>query len=694
LLFYSPGLAPGRIALPLDVLCWQLPWANMPVCQGISPRNVVISDVVLQFHPWRATIRHDGWGGALWNTYLAAGSPMLGNGQSAPFYPLNWLHDLLPPAWSYWLSNMLRTLVAAGFTWAFARRRFSAEASALAAVTYAFSFTFVSSISIPFGDTLTWLPALLWAVSPVRVYWLGIFTAIELLAGQPESAIIVAGIVGTWWMWDRLTRGGTLAEIRREIGKVSIAVGAGLIVALPALWPFLRYLTNSAAGLFRAEYNPMFYSAHTLLELLTPEFFGSATPSHSWGSNPGGFFGLLPFLLASAWIAARPREAARNPFLWVFAASLCFIYQIPPLSWLLRLPHLRTIYVSKFWAPVTFAGAMLAAAALDEYRRRRFPIWWTGAATALCAAGAWWTFRDFIVALQLQRLETWVAVKVIVALAAALAVLRLRPSAAAVVAFAELALYLVPYNTTAPRELFYPSTPAIDFLKKDPSRFRIMGDGVLPACLSGVFGLEDVRGYDAITYQPYFQYMTRIDPAFPDLASRLDLTSLATAPINRETLFVRDRFLRPLEKWDGGYRDFLHRAYYWNQQLTRVDQPRLLDLLNVKYYLVGPGARLPPGIEDYQLAYSGEVDIYRNSHVLPRAHVDGDGTRARITVYGPTEVVVEARGPGLLVLADTMYPGWRAPGYTIEVVEGLFRGVRLPPGDHVVRFSFHAWAWK
>jgi hypothetical protein len=58
-----------------------------------------------------------------------------------------------------------------------------------------------------------------------------------------------------------------------------------------------------------------------------------------------------------------------------------------------------------------------------------------------------------------------------------------------------------------------------------------------------------------------------------------------------------------LEKWDGGYRTLLHRAYYWNQQLTRVDQPRLLDLLNVKYYLVGRGARVPPGIEDYHLAY-------------------------------------------------------------------------------------------
>ena len=31
-LFYLPGLLPGRVLLPLDVLCWQLPWSATKVC--------------------------------------------------------------------------------------------------------------------------------------------------------------------------------------------------------------------------------------------------------------------------------------------------------------------------------------------------------------------------------------------------------------------------------------------------------------------------------------------------------------------------------------------------------------------------------------------------------------------------------------------------------------------------------------
>jgi hypothetical protein len=678
-LFYLPGLLPGRILLPLDVLCWQLPWSATEVCEGRQVVNPVISDLVLQYDPWRAIIRRDGWRAALWNPYAFAGSPMLANGQSAPLYPLNWLYLLLPPSWFYAIAAILKTALATGFTWAFARKRSSPSAAALAAVTYGFSYTFVFEIGFPVGDALTWLPALLWAVTPVRPVWLAIFTAVELLAGQPESSVIVAGVVGVWLLSQR----PSLAAM----GKAGAAAAAGLLVALPQMLPLLRYVNLSAAGRFRAEYNPELFPAHVLFELLTPQFFGTSSPSHFWGSITGGYFGLLAALLIVAWVVARPRKAVRDPFLWIFVAGLAIIYRLPPLAWLMNLPHLRTIYVSKFWAVVTFSAAMLAAAALDDYMEHRFSLAWAAGLAGACSVAMFASFRDFIVALHLERFELGVAVKLAVVLAASLAVLKWRPAWTALVAFAELSLYLFGYNPAMPRELLYPVTPAIQFLQRDQSRFRIMGDGVLPANTAALFGLQDVRGYDAITYLPYFQFMTRIDPSFPDLASRLNLQPDST--ITRGTLFERDRFFRPLEKWGEGYRDFLHRAYYWNERIEAVKEPHLLDLLNVKYFLVPHGGHPPTGLEDYPLVYAGEVDIYRNPHVLPRVHVDGDGSRAEILRYEATEVDVRATGPGFLVLADTLYPGWRADGFALESVEGLLRGVRLPPGIHIVKFSFH-----
>ena len=48
--------------------------------------------------------------------------------------------------------------------------------------------------------------------------------------------------------------------------------------------------------------------------------------------------------------------------------------------------------------------------------------------------------------------------------------------------------------------------------------------------------------------------------------------------------------------------------------------------------------------------------------------------------------------PGILLLGDTYDPGWRArvSGQSTPIlrVNALFRGVALPPGDHVVTFDY------
>src|ERR1019366_4429000 len=100
-LFYLPGLIPGRVLLPLDILCGAQPWSAMAVCEGRTVANPVLSDQIFAFYPWHEIQKRDGWRGALWNPYAFAGSPLLGNGQSAALYPPNWLNWILSASWSY-----------------------------------------------------------------------------------------------------------------------------------------------------------------------------------------------------------------------------------------------------------------------------------------------------------------------------------------------------------------------------------------------------------------------------------------------------------------------------------------------------------------------------------------------------------------------------------------------------------------
>jgi hypothetical protein len=142
---------------------------------------------------------------------------------------------------------------------------------------------------------------------------------------------------------------------------------------------------------------------------------------------------------------------------------------------------------------------------------------------------------------------------------------------------------------------------------------------------------------------------------------------------------------------------------------------------------------------DYRQVHSGDVKIYENQDVLPRAFIvhqaevvadeeqvivlmqdsnfdpaqklvrladEGEPTglittgetspqdSATIVSYEPeqVEIAVTLDSPGWLVLVDTNYPGWQAtvdgqPAKILQV-DIMFRAVALPTGEHTVVFEF------
>jgi hypothetical protein len=234
----------------------------------------------------------------------------------------------------------------------------------------------------------------------------------------------------------------------------------------------------------------------------------------------------------------------------------------------------------------------------------------------------------------------------------------------------------------------YGDPGALAFLRREREPFRVLVPQA-EANFGMANGLETPGGYDTLMlkrYSEYLNYALGRDPAQPEL------------------------YLNP-----GG-------------------SNKLIDLLNARFLLTGPQGS--PGGGAFRRVYgNGKAQVYRNDNALPRAFVVHGARRAsgRDAVFRElaspgfdpwTEAVVEEELPGLpagtpgrgrlpvlvgrtaggvtldadleraglLVLAESYYPGWRArvDGRETRIYPAnyVMRAVLLPAGKHRVEFSY------
>ncbi len=291
---------------------------------------------------------------------------------------------------------------------------------------------------------------------------------------------------------------------------------------------------------------------------------------------------------------------------------------------------------------------------------------------------------------------------------------------ASIVAFAYGGIdYMAPHGLPDQADPFNPP-PYVEFLQEQEGPFRVAGAGgvLLPNFASAV-GLYDVRYVSSLsiaTYQHFVNHFLRRKPLhfyhtlwFTGLSR--DSNALVPLDVNK--------FTQEAEK-------------------DIQAQLRFYSVLGVKYFIMPSSSNLKRkdiGASDFRLVYDQEVKIYENLKVLPRTFVVHDIERANnyeeaqtlashqkfdfrkqavveeripnaesithhsdshseIVHYGArqVELQVQTSRPGLAILTDVYYPGWRAEvnGQPANIyrVNGLLRGVWLPEGEHQVVFSY------
>ncbi|HXF61802.1 MAG TPA: YfhO family protein [Caldilineaceae bacterium] len=401
-LFLWPALTGRRILLPADI-----PYAGDPLWRALAPvsftgpANPVLADQINEFYLWHAYARQLLRAGdiPLWNPYINAGQPFLGNGQAGVFSPFNLVRLLLPLPTSYGWVAFLRLTLAGVFMALYARTIGLQWAGALLSAI-AFTLSGPMVVWLGFPHPMVWLPAMLYTGERLLATrsrrWLVACAAVvgaQLLDGHPEMSFQVTGI----WLIYLVVRAFSFpvsfpADIRpvRRLVPVLLATTLGLLLAGIHFLPFLDSLPDSMALAKRLDETHVaetewrrrllfdYHEWGTALTLLLPRFFGTEAGDSYWYPYSNSveqtlYAGVLPLALAMAMalytlrVRTTPNRNLLLLWLGLGAGSLAVGLRLPLANAVNLLPPFSLVAPGRLRAIVVLAVAVLAGAGLDHW---------------------------------------------------------------------------------------------------------------------------------------------------------------------------------------------------------------------------------------------------------------------------------------------------------------------------------------
>ena len=552
--------------------------------------------------------------------------------------------------------------------------------------------------------------------------------------------------------WRHGARRAALFLLRALPVTLGLAALLAAVQLLPT-WELLRFSQTPQGHVFNVA-SEHALPLHQLVVLLLPNFFGSEAAGLYWGWWTWGeltvYLGIAPLLLAAVvpFLRVGPRSlfylslalVALLLSLGSYGPLYALFYRLP-LAFYLREPA-RILPIFAFavaWcAARALATAWLDGPLLQRVSRRAVPFLLAasaGAGILALAAGAaphlivgaarwlegplgrvhWSYFADLFLRTGAGDLPRLALALLALGLAFLLYSRRvLRPSLLCGSLFVVISLDLLSFgnglNPTVPPERYLAPPEVLPLLEIDREPYRMVS----------VFTAgNDPRSTDIVD-RWRDHYPAWFPPKAGDLPLRAELLSPGLNLLHGITSAQGNQGLllqRPDELVKAAYDPSLPFSP------ERLDLP-LLGRLNVRY-LLSPAPISATGLE---LVHAGRVWLYRNLAEQPRAYVaeqvmtvpagtplrealalwqrnphatlvetriaQGSAGRAAITRYDNDEIEIATtlERDGLLVLADTWYPGWQASvnGTSVEIwrVNHAQRAVALPAGTHEVRFWY------
>jgi len=268
----------------------------------------------------------------LWNPYIFAGMPLMASVIGGAFYPPNWLFAILPAGLAMNVLGLTTYHLALVGTYLYARRIGVERVAALiAGVAFTFGGFMIAHLAHTHRITAAvWLPWVLLAVENIaradslRKTWrwaaLGaLFIALQFFAGEPQITFFTAMVAAPCAVFALARRRDNPARARIAVA-IAVMILCGVLISLVELLPARELLQQSE----RNDPGPQFFDSYSfppwqLPALIFPYFFGGAmAPPYRveyWGGEIAaimcGYVGMLTWLLAVVALFARNRDVSR-----------------------------------------------------------------------------------------------------------------------------------------------------------------------------------------------------------------------------------------------------------------------------------------------------------------------------------------------------------------------------------------------
>jgi hypothetical protein len=655
------AMVTARLYAPADILYGVPPYAwrapELGIGKALSP---VLGDVVYQSIAWRKATRDAIKRGRLplWNRFILAGEPLLAVQQGEVLHPVTWIAFLLPlpQSWTYEMAIRLFLALLCAYLF-FTDLGLGSGAALLGACGWSFCDWLVFYDGYSLTAAMAVFPLLLLGLRRIAAAAPGrdgtravavtvVALVLLVLAGHPETLLHTVTGGGSYFLfelaWAGRERGpgGRPGQgWRRPLGRALLAGVLSLGLSAVQLLPFVEALPSSVEHYFRTV-----QFAHMKRSLPLPESVRrtatSAVP-YAYGISgrgrgqaeivePSAYAGavLLPFAILG--LASRRRE--RWPLLVNGLFGLALFARFPGVSDALASLPLFAIGINDRLIFLTaFALAGLSALGAERLREeggaRLFVLAAAGATVSLAVlflllrpsfAAAGLSSSEVAGRFALQMMPLLLAL-------AAVALLGRRRAGLAVASgivllLAQRGLEAGSLYPTLHAGSLYPRLPAFDHIPPQvPWRIAALRFTFLPNT-PAFYGLEDVRGYDAMTLHRYFD----------------------TFPL------------------------WCQHQPVWFNRVDDASRP-FLSFLNVRWVFAAPGTHTPPGWT--LLHEDGAGLLFENPRVLSRAFVPREVWREpdpareisvlrQIADYGERGVVASATAGG--DPARTWLPNGRA----------------------------------